>query len=356
VTSGTFRFEGFALDPADRKLRRGGETVELNGRYFDALELLVREGGKLVSKDRFMDEVWRGIPVTDEALTQCIRTIRRQLGDDASRPRFIETVPKHGYRFIASVETAGEVADKRQLALPSSSWRELTILGAAGTAGGGTAGLLGGLFYGFAAAAEPLARDTGATSVLLVLLAITVIAGLVGAAAVSIGIAAAGLASRPFGRWSILGGTLGGLVVGAFVELLGLDALQLLFGRSPGDITGAVEGALLGAAVGLGLWLATLADRPPSIRRGVVSAGLTGAAAGMLIVLSGGRLMGGSLDLLARTFPGSRIALDELGALFGEPVFGPVSQLVTGGLEGGLFAACVGAAMLFAEREFRHRS
>ena len=100
----SFVFEQFMLDPEDRQLRRGAEPVELNGRYFDALALLVRERGKLVSKNRFLDEVWRGVPVTDEALTQCVRTLRRQLGDNAARPRFIETVPKHGYRFIAPVD------------------------------------------------------------------------------------------------------------------------------------------------------------------------------------------------------------------------------------------------------------
>src|SRR3982750_3066010 len=104
MTSGRFRFDRFILDPDDRQLKRGGEPVELNARYLDALALLVSEAGRLVSKDRFMDEVWRGVPVTDEALTQCIRTLRRQLGDDAARPRFIETVPKHGYRFIAPVD------------------------------------------------------------------------------------------------------------------------------------------------------------------------------------------------------------------------------------------------------------
>src|SRR5690606_24654339 len=106
--SRTYRFEGFALDADERRLTRGSDTVELNGRYFDALLLLVREPGRLVSKDRFMSEVWCGVPVTDEALTQCIRTLRRQLGDDAGNPRFIETVPKHGYRFIATVEVMGE--------------------------------------------------------------------------------------------------------------------------------------------------------------------------------------------------------------------------------------------------------
>ncbi len=103
-----FRFEGYLLDPRDRQLRRDGAPVELNARYFDALALLVREAGRLVSKDRFLDEVWHGVPVTDEALTQCIRTLRKQLGDDAASPRFIETVPKHGYRFIAPVERIGD--------------------------------------------------------------------------------------------------------------------------------------------------------------------------------------------------------------------------------------------------------
>lgn len=83
--------------------------MELNARYLDALALLVREQGRLISKDRFLDKVWRDVPVTDEALTQCIRTIRRQLGDSAARPRFIETVPKHGYRFIAPVTRVGSV-------------------------------------------------------------------------------------------------------------------------------------------------------------------------------------------------------------------------------------------------------
>src|SRR5687768_13217623 len=107
MSPGPYRFDRFALDPDDRQLSRDGVPVELNARYLDALALLVREAGRLITKDRFLDEVWRGVPVTDEALTQCIKTLRRQLGDDVARPRFIETVPKHGYRFIAPVEGRG---------------------------------------------------------------------------------------------------------------------------------------------------------------------------------------------------------------------------------------------------------
>src|SRR3954470_16032831 len=138
--AGSFVFEQFVLDPEDRQLRRGDDTVELNGRYFDALALLVREQGRLVSKDRFLDEVWRGIPVTDEALTQCIRMLRRQLGDDAARPRFIETVPKHGYRFIGDVgHIDGEARATRAAAPAEHRWTRFFMLGGAGIAGGGIA-------------------------------------------------------------------------------------------------------------------------------------------------------------------------------------------------------------------------
>jgi len=98
-----YQFDSFTLDPIERRLFAGGVLVELSSRYFDALLLLLRHPGTLLSKERFLQEVWQGIPVTDEVLTQCIKTLRRQLGDSASQPHLIETIPKHGYRFIAAV-------------------------------------------------------------------------------------------------------------------------------------------------------------------------------------------------------------------------------------------------------------
>ncbi|QNM84132.1 transcriptional regulator [Sphingomonas sabuli] len=344
--SAVYRFDDFTLDEGERRLRRGDTPVELNNRYFDALALLVREDGRLVSKDRFLDEVWNGVPVTDEALTQCVRMLRRQLGDDAARPRFIETVPKHGYRFIARVETSA----RRPVPLSDAGpLPRLPVLAAAGIVGGGIAGLFGGLFYGFAASGAPLGPGTGATSVLLVLLAITSLVAVLGAAGVSLGIAAAGTLSRPFDRWTIAGGAAGGLIVGAVVKLVGRDAFELLFGRSPGDFTGAAEGLVLGAAVGIGTWLAMREETP--VRRAILMAGALGAAAGLSIALLGGRMMGGSLAQLARSFPDSRLRLDQIGALFGEADFGPVSQAVLAGLEGALFAGCVVGAMAVAEHK-----
>ena len=352
-----FRFADFVLDRRDRLLARNGVTVELNARYFDALALMVTEPGALISKDRFLDEVWRGVPVTDEALTQCIKTLRRALGDDAANPRFILTVPKHGYRFVAAVDSDGDpiATNTTRIAPPvtpagsvaTTGWNDALLWAGAGTVGGGIAGMIGGMVYGFAAA--PISEaGTGGTSTLLVLTAVTVLVALVGGAGVASGIALAARWSGHPWRWAVAGGAAGGLLVGAIAKLLGLDAFALLLGRSPGDITGALEGLVLGSAVGLAGWLANRTGG--GVRRGTAIAAGVGGATGLVIILAGGRLMTGSLDLLSHAMPQSRLNLGRIGALFGESGLGPVSQAVTGALEGALFASGVVAAMLLAQR------
>ena len=345
------RFDHFLLDPVNRRLTRDGAAVELNGRYLDALALLVREAGRLVTKDRFMDEVWRGVPVTDEALTQCVRSLRRLLGDDAAAPRFIQTVPKHGYRFVAEVEQVevapGRPPDTLPDLAPTPDWRRTFVLGSAGMAGGGMAGAFGGLFYGFASTGQP-----GGASALIVILCLTTLTALVGAAGVAFGIAAADLVPGRPGRWSIVGGALGGMIVGAVVKLIGLDAFDLLFGRAPTEMTGAAEGALLGGAVGIGAWLGARGRTAPPLRRSVALAALAGGIVGTVIPLLGGRLMGGSLALIAGSFPASRLRLDPIGALLGEAGFGWWSRVVTGGVEGALFAACIVGATIAARRRW----
>lgn len=347
MSVGVFRFEAFCLDPTDRRLRSGDETVDLNGRYFDALTLLVREQGKLVSKDRFMDEVWSGVPVTDEALTQCIRTLRKQLGDSVSTPRFIETVPKHGYRFIAPVEWV----DGATAALPAKTTSDprgdfwLTVL--SGASGGAIAGVIGGLFYGFVAGSGP-EPSPGAISVLLVLLLITTFAATLGAAGVSFGVAFADLASRNRTIWRIVGAAAGGMIVGAIVKLLGMDAFNLLLGQSPRDMTGGFEGAIIGLAIGLAAAL-----KNPRLRRSSAIAALLGMAAAVIIWLGGGLMMGGSLNLLSESFPASQLRLDQIGAVLGEPKFGRISELVTAAIECGLFAGCVVGMMVWIQRKVR---
>jgi hypothetical protein len=182
-----------------------------------------------------------------------------------------------------------------------------------------------------------------------VLICLTVLAGLIGGAGVSGGIALTGRARGGHWWWLTLGGAAGGLVIGAIARLIGLDGFNFLLGRSPTDITGGAEGLLLGSAVGLGSWLACRAGAR-SLDRAYDPAALLGAAAGALIPLFGGRMMGGSLDSLAGQFPGSRLRLDQIGQVFGESGFGPLSQSVTGAIEGALFAAGIAGAMLLAQR------
>jgi DNA-binding winged helix-turn-helix (wHTH) protein len=352
MTLGNFRFGDFTFDPGERLLTRGTKRLELGSRYLDALALLLRERGRLVTKDRFMDEVWHGVPVTDEALTQCIRALRRQLGDDAARPRFIETVPKHGYRFTAEVEQAGPQAAASPAAAASRfDWP--LVLRTAGLAGlgGALAGAGGGLLYGLAASPPSSGQGIGAISILLVLLAISVLLGLTAGLGVGGGIAAAGRIPSDKWQWPTAGGMLGGFAVGGIAKLLGLDGFALLFGRSPVGMTGPAEGALLGAALGLAAGIAR--SRRLGVRGSTVLGGLGGGFAGLLVPLLGGHLLGGSLNLLAQGFPDARFRLDTIGALLGERGFGRVSEALTATIEGGLFGLCVAAALALARQHPR---
>lgn len=345
MTRGRFLFGEFAFDPGERLLTRGAERLELSSRYLDALALLLREPGSLVTKDRFMDEVWRGVPVTDEALTQCIRALRRQLGDDAARPRFIETVPKHGYRFIAEARWA---AAKGAAPAGTPRFELQPLLRTAGLAGlgGACAGVGGGLLYGLAASPPSSGAGIGAISVLLVLLVLNVLIGFTAGLGVGGGIAAAGLLPGLRWQWSAGGGMIGGLAIGGVAKLLGLDAFALLFGRSPAAMTGAAEGALLGAAVGLAAWIARRLAPAGSAAVG----GLAGGSAGLLVPLLGGHLMGGSINLLVGSFPAARFRLDAIGAALGENGFGPVSEALTATIEGALFGFCVTGALALARK------
>ena len=96
-------FNGFRLDVTDMSLRRGQRTILLTPKAFNALRYLVEHAGQLVSKDDLWAAAWPGISVTDASLTMCVSEIRKALGDDPKTPRYIETVHRLGYRFIAPV-------------------------------------------------------------------------------------------------------------------------------------------------------------------------------------------------------------------------------------------------------------
>jgi DNA-binding winged helix-turn-helix (wHTH) protein len=336
-----YAFGPFVLDPADRRLLRDGRPVEVSARYFDALTLLAEENGRLVTKERFHDEVWRGIPVTDEALTQCIRSLRRALEDDASAPRYIETVPRHGYRFIAQVEGAPVAAeDPRGRAFPFQAMVQDAV---AAALGGGTAGVIGALVYLSAGLVTPA---MGTASTLLVLVSINLLLGGIGGAAVGLGMAAM-RRTGPDAWRLVAGGAIGGLLIGGAAHMIGNDLFELLFGRSPGGITGAGEGALLGLAVGAGLATAQRVAPDKTWLRGLAGPVL-GAVAGLAIVLAGGNLMAGSLAQLAQRFPTSRLGFDQAGGLFAAG--NRLGLAFATILEAALFGGCVVGALIIARR------
>ncbi len=100
TTSIRYRFGEFVLSPRQRVLWRGDAPVALIPKYFDLLHLLIRRRHEAISKQVIFTEVWSDVIVSDGALSQAIRILRRTLDDDARDPRFIRTVPRHGYQFV----------------------------------------------------------------------------------------------------------------------------------------------------------------------------------------------------------------------------------------------------------------
>lgn len=96
------RFGGFQLDPT-QGLRRGNEEVRVTPKSLSVLLLLVERAGEIVTKDEIFRAVWRDTAVSDSALTSCIQELRHVLQDDARIPRFVETLHRRGYRFVARV-------------------------------------------------------------------------------------------------------------------------------------------------------------------------------------------------------------------------------------------------------------
>jgi DNA-binding winged helix-turn-helix (wHTH) protein len=95
-----YRFDEFILSPRRRVLVKQGREQPLIPRYFDLLVFLVERRGEAVHRRDIFDTVWRDVIVSDSALSQAIRTIRRVLGDDPREPRFVRTVSRHGYQFV----------------------------------------------------------------------------------------------------------------------------------------------------------------------------------------------------------------------------------------------------------------
>ena len=142
-----FRLGAFTIDLRARSLRRDGKAIALPVRAFDALVFLVTHRDRLVEKDEIVAAVWRDVAVTDDSLIHAVSVLRRALGDDPARPTFIETIPRHGYRFMGPVEELVESGRSQDSApkerVAPSRWRRRALAaGVAAAAASATVGLL----------------------------------------------------------------------------------------------------------------------------------------------------------------------------------------------------------------------
>jgi len=101
LPDGSYRFGPFRLDPASRVLDCDGKVMPLAPRTFDLLHFFVRSGGRLLTKQELLRHVWGDVSVEEASLAFQVSALRKALGEDGTA--WIETVPKHGYRFTAPV-------------------------------------------------------------------------------------------------------------------------------------------------------------------------------------------------------------------------------------------------------------
>lgn len=99
-------FGPYAFDPQRRVLRRSGEELSLPPRVLGVLEVLLERAGDIVPRQELLDSVWKDAYVTDTSLGEAVSALRQALGDDAQAPRYVQTLHRRGYRFVAQVAPA----------------------------------------------------------------------------------------------------------------------------------------------------------------------------------------------------------------------------------------------------------
>ena len=114
-----FRFGEIEVREREFLLIKAGEALQVEPKAFRVLLFLLRDPGRLVSKDEILNAVWNDCSVSDNSLTRSIATLRRLMGDDPREPRYIATVQTVGYRFLCPVEVCEEPSRSEKAPGPS---------------------------------------------------------------------------------------------------------------------------------------------------------------------------------------------------------------------------------------------
>ena len=121
----TCEFGDVYVDFGRMTVKRSGAIIAIEPKVFDLLRFLIANRERVVTKEELLDALWRETFVAPNALTRAVAQLRKALGDDADEPRYIETVAKRGYRFIAPVAIEAGAAPEVVPAEVSTSprWR-----------------------------------------------------------------------------------------------------------------------------------------------------------------------------------------------------------------------------------------
>ena len=138
------RFGAFELDLQKNELRRAGVLLKLSPQQFQVLRLLAENSGQVQAREEIQREVWGTDTFVDfdRNLNVCVAQIRSTLNDDSDAPRFIQTIPKRGYKFIAPVERIATALPDEPPARPSLA-PKLAVVCSAGGDSGDPCGLCG---------------------------------------------------------------------------------------------------------------------------------------------------------------------------------------------------------------------
>src|ERR1044072_6584998 len=108
-----YEFGQFVLDARSRILLKDGATVRLTPKAFDTLLVLIQHGVQLVEKEQLLKEVWPDTFVEQGSLSRNTHELRKALGDHSGEPRYIETIPKRGYRLLTPVKVTDAAGDAK---------------------------------------------------------------------------------------------------------------------------------------------------------------------------------------------------------------------------------------------------
>jgi DNA-binding winged helix-turn-helix (wHTH) protein/Tol biopolymer transport system component len=116
-----YQFGPFSLDVGAQQLERDGQVMDLTPKAFHTLVVLIQRRGRVVTKDEIISVVWPNAFVSDDSLSQSIWMLRRVLGDQTNQPQYIATLPRRGYRFIATVTEGAAATPTPDVPAPSQA-------------------------------------------------------------------------------------------------------------------------------------------------------------------------------------------------------------------------------------------